>query len=134
MNQYTASAMDARTYDGNGNLAARTGTTPPAGTFAYDYKDRLVEFTETVSGKRHTYTYDALGRLIKKVVDADGTPLETRYFYKGWQAIEERDGTDTGSLLPLMALATLSVPRFARTNRLEIGGGAVNRAVLLSLC
>jgi YD repeat-containing protein len=35
--------------------------------------------------QRHLYRYDALGRRIEKVVDADGpAPQVTRYFYDGW--------------------------------------------------
>jgi len=98
MNQCTTTPMDpnGRTYDNNGNLLTRTGTNPPAGTFAYDYKNRMVRFTETVSGKRHDYVYDCLGRLIKTVVDvAAPTEGQTLYYYKGHQIVEERDGTDT---------------------------------------
>ncbi len=98
MNQYTTTPMDpnGRTYDNNGNLLTRTGTNPPAGTFAYDYKNRMVRFVESVSGKRHDYVYDCQGRLIKTVVDvAAPTEGQTLYYYKGHQIVEERDGTDT---------------------------------------
>ncbi|MBN1345311.1 MAG: hypothetical protein JXQ73_21640, partial [Phycisphaerae bacterium] len=61
MNQYTTTPMDARTYDDNGNLTARTGTSPPAGTFAYDYRDRMIRFTEALTGRVHTYAYDCFG-------------------------------------------------------------------------
>jgi YD repeat-containing protein len=95
MNQYTTTPMDARTYDSNGNLKQITGANPPAGTFVYDYQNRMVQFTDSLTSRQHSYAYDCFGRLIKKVVDTGGTPIETRYFYDGWQVVEERDGTDT---------------------------------------
>ncbi|MBN1344549.1 MAG: RHS repeat protein, partial [Phycisphaerae bacterium] len=95
MNQYTTTPMDARTYDDNGNLAARTGTSPPAGAFAYDYRNRMIRFTEALTGRVHTYAYDCFGRLIKKYAQTAGGEVETRYYYKGKQIVEERDGSDT---------------------------------------
>jgi len=52
------------------------------------------------NGRRHEYAYDAFGRRIRKIVDADGVqdgPSETRFFYGGVsqrQVIEEQDGND----------------------------------------
>ncbi len=40
-----------------------------------------------------TYRYDALGRRIEKVVD-DGAVQTTRFYYSGWQVVEEQDGVD----------------------------------------
>ena len=55
----------------------------------------MVEYLVVATAERHTYDYDALGRRILKVVDADGlgpgSPIETRYFYDGRQVCEEQD-------------------------------------------
>ncbi len=68
----------------------------------YDYRNQMVEFDDLALGQRHTYAYDALGRRIRRTVDADGAdtgPDETRYFYCGWQVKEEQDasGTETAT-------------------------------------
>ena len=36
-----------------------------------------------------TYSYDALGRLIKRVADVTGIPETTSYWYEGEQVVEE---------------------------------------------
>jgi RHS repeat-associated protein len=62
----------------------------PAAIVVYDYRNRMVEYRLSPAGQRHTYAYDALGRRIRRVVDADGAPRETRYYYFGWRVIEEQ--------------------------------------------
>ena len=57
----------------------------------YDYANQMVEYADLEAGVRHTYSYDPLGRRIGRIVDADGTPLETNYVYSGSQVIEEQD-------------------------------------------
>jgi RHS repeat-associated protein len=52
----------------------------------------MVEFNDQDTGSVHRYSYDALGRRIAKIVDAFGSPQETRYFYDGGRVIEEQDG------------------------------------------
>jgi RHS repeat-associated protein len=64
----------------------------------YDFKNRLVEYVDTLTNQRHTYEYDGLGRRIAKTVDADGSSSRTNYNYDGWRIIEERD-PDAGSTL-----------------------------------
>ncbi|MFO0974206.1 MAG: RHS repeat-associated core domain-containing protein [Phycisphaerae bacterium] len=59
--------------------------------FAYDYRNHMVEFADTVAGRRHVYAYDALGRRIARTTDVDTAPSETRYFYDGQQVIEEQN-------------------------------------------
>ena len=54
----------------------------------------MVAFIDGSNGQIHTYAYDPLGRRIRKTVDSAGSPEETRYYYDGWQAIEERDGAN----------------------------------------
>ncbi len=54
----------------------------------------MVEHLNTGTGERHTYSYDALGRRTRRVVDADGIddgPLETWYLYSGRQVVEEQN-------------------------------------------
>ena len=66
----------------------------PAALIDYDYRNRMVEFADAAAGLRHAYSYDALGRRIVRVTDADGMaggPTETRYYYDDWQVIEEQD-------------------------------------------
>lgn len=60
-------------------------------SLAYDYRNQMVEFEDASGGQRHTYAYDAMGRRISRIVDADGTSDETRYFYDRWQVVEEQD-------------------------------------------
>lgn len=88
MNQYTSTSFDARLYDANGNLVERTGLA----TMKYDYRNQMVEYVDVGLGQRHTYSYDALGRRIARVVDADGAADETRYFYDTIRVCEEQDG------------------------------------------
>ena len=100
MNQYTATPTDLRGYDRDGNLTSLKNDTTGsilAVSCLYDYRDRMVEYRDSVSGQRHTYAYDALSRRIAKTVDADGaSPTTTRYFYGGesqWQVCEEQNAT-----------------------------------------
>ncbi len=75
----------------------------PVVQLSYDYHNRLVEYFARSNGQRHQYAYDAFGRRIRKIVDADGVqdgPTETRFFYGGVsqrQVIEEQD--DAGNTL-----------------------------------
>lgn len=94
MNQYTTTPLDTlqtRAYDRNGNLLQLDAGQPSQRDFSYDYRNRLVEVTDAATGQRHVYRYDALGRRIARVVDADGAAAETRYFYSGWRVCEEQD-------------------------------------------
>jgi RHS repeat-associated protein len=84
MNRYTTTPFDARTYDRNGSLVI-TGSKQ----FAYDYRNELLTvsnfFTNTFSAK-----YDCFGRRIEKSSPAG----VARYYYAGWQEIEEQNGTN----------------------------------------
>ncbi len=55
----------------------------------YDYNNRMVSF-EDEDGMVSTYSYDALGRRISRIVDSTGSADETRYFYDNWQVVEEQ--------------------------------------------
>ena len=94
VDQYTTTPFDARVYDARGNLAAIDVGMASQRLFKWDYRRRLVEVQDAATGQRHTYAYDALGRRIQKVVDADGTPVTTRYYYRGARVVEERNGAD----------------------------------------
>ena len=93
LDQDLSSTSDTFAYDDAGNLVKDSQF-----IYTYDAWHRLVtavsaEDDDITVG---TYTYDALGRRIKKVVtnagDLDGTEL---YFYgKGHQVIEVRDGSE----------------------------------------
>ena len=81
---------------GNGNVAD-DGTR----LFAWDAFNRLATVTRKSDSQLvATYTYDALGRRIRKVVANGGIPEDsglngtTDFLYSGVQCVEERDGTD----------------------------------------
>ncbi|UCF43965.1 MAG: RHS repeat protein [Planctomycetota bacterium] len=90
MNQYTTTPFDSRQYDKNGNLITIDNATQK--DIIYDYRNQMVEVNDVNTGQVHTYAYDALGRRIEKVVDSDGSPQITRFFYDEWQVIKEQDG------------------------------------------
>ncbi|MCI0636951.1 MAG: hypothetical protein L0206_24010, partial [Actinobacteria bacterium] len=87
VNEYTSTPFDTRTYDANGNLFSHTG---PTCTYRYDYRDRLVQFTDTGTGVTTSYRYDCLGRRIEKNVG--GTI--SRHYYDGADEIEEQSGAN----------------------------------------
>jgi RHS repeat-associated protein len=91
VNQYTGTSFDARLYDLKGNLTVIDDNLSTEKNMQYDYLNRMVEVTDAQSSQRHTYAYDALGRRIVRVVDADGAAQETRYFYTGLRVIEEQE-------------------------------------------
>ncbi len=78
-------------YSGE-NVLASTACGGPTHQITYDYANRMVEFLNRNTGRSNTYAYDALGRRIRKVVNANGvgTPVETRFILDGWQEIEEQ--------------------------------------------
>ncbi|MFQ5507387.1 MAG: RHS repeat domain-containing protein, partial [Planctomycetota bacterium] len=78
--------------DNNGNPIS-DGTR----TYAYDFKNRLVEVSQGTKILVQ-YSYDAIDRRPKKVLDPKGTtPTTVIYLYDGQQVVEERDGK--GNLL-----------------------------------
>ena len=88
MNQYTSTPFDNRSYDKKGNLV---GTFSSPRTFKYDYKNRLVQFTDAGTATTTTYRYDAIGRRVAKTV---GTTF-TRFLYAGRMEIAELNSTGT---------------------------------------
>jgi len=82
------------TYDDAGNL-----TDDGIYIYKYDPWNRLVQVKrKSADGSDQvvaTYTYDGLGRRIKKVVTNSGDRGRTEYFYyAGWQLVEVRNGSD----------------------------------------
>ena len=67
---------------------------PTQRDLTYDYRNQMVQYTDTPGGVTTTYAYDALGRRVERIVD-DGTPETTRYFYDGWQVVEEQDNAQS---------------------------------------
>ena len=100
MNQYTSTPFDTRQHDENGNLVVRTTAVGPS-NYHYDYADRLVR-VEGLNGEGimttiATYAYDALGRRIRKTMNAHPPPVLTAFLLSAEGAVlEERvNGTLT---------------------------------------
>ncbi len=85
VNGYTQVGSQGMQYDGNGNL-----TSDGVHTYQYDYANLLVSVD---NGATATYSYDPMGRRIRKTV---GTTT-TDYFYAGHQMIESTSTTQTGN-------------------------------------
>lgn len=96
VNQYTTTPLDGRRHDPNGNVISLTDMSgaPPLADVKYDYRNQMIEYFDHASNKRHKYVYDAYGRRIVKVIDADGSSQEIRYLYDNLQVVEERDESD----------------------------------------
>jgi RHS repeat-associated protein len=71
------------------------GQPVPAIDLVYDYRNRLVELVDGVTGIRHTYQYDVFGRRIARTLDADGAAQTTAYYYDSWNVCEERNDADS---------------------------------------
>jgi len=115
MNQYTVTPFDQRQYDDNGNLSTIDPSLPTERAVVYDYRDQMVEYVDVRSGATHSYSYDAIGRRISRVEDSAVGPVETRYFYDGWQVVEEQDptgGTQATYVYGLYIDEVLSMRRF----------------------
>jgi RHS repeat-associated protein len=82
LNQYTAVAGTAQTYDASGNLTG-DGTN----AYVYDGENRLV--SATAAGVTATLTYDPLGRLFQVVKGASNT----RFLTDGDAIVAEYDGS-----------------------------------------
>jgi RHS repeat-associated protein len=93
MNQYTTTPFDSRLYDKTGNLSTIDNGEATQKDIIYDYRGHVVEVNDSSTGQIHTYAYDALGRRIEKVVDSDGSPEITRFFYGCPHVIEEQDAS-----------------------------------------
>jgi RHS repeat-associated protein len=84
LNQYTNIAGTGYNYDLNGNF---TGDAGGQKNYSYDYENRLK--SGYIVSVNYTYTYDALGRWVGR----QWAGAWSRYYYAGWQLIDERDGS-----------------------------------------
>lgn len=93
VNQYTSTPCGPRSYDQNGNLIARPAVGAPSITYSYDARNRLVEYSDPLSGRTVEFSYDVLGRRTEKtVLNPTGGSIVTTYSYDGMHVVEERDG------------------------------------------
>jgi hypothetical protein len=86
LNQYTAVGGVSQAHDGNGNLT-------DDGTYLYEYNFRNLPCrVKQKSGGATvaTYTHDALGRRVTKVVSSD----TKRYIYSGAETVAVYDGSN----------------------------------------
>jgi RHS repeat-associated protein len=128
LNQYSAVAGSALSYDSRGNLTGESG-----GTYTYNANNLLL--TATQSGVTSTLTYDAENRLLSVAKNGN----TTQFLYDGSDIIAEYNGT--GSLLrryvhgpgesePLVWYegTTLGTRYFLHTNAVGSIVGATNNA------
>jgi len=92
MNQYTETptpfGSDIRQYDGNGNLT-EIAEGPSSVSLSYNFQNQMVRYQDTDT---HEYLYDALGRRVRKIVNAGPQEKETRFFYMpGFRVCEEQE-------------------------------------------
>jgi len=86
LNQYTSVGGVAYSYDDNGNLTG-DGTHK----YYYDCENRLTDVNDANDQPIASYSYDAFGRGIQKMVDGGQTTV--KYLYDGDQIICEYDGS-----------------------------------------
>jgi RHS repeat-associated protein len=84
MNELTAFNSNTITYDANGNM-----TSDASQTYAYNKVNQMV--SALVGSSTSLYTYDPIGRRVKK--DVDGTV--TAFLHDGGHEIVEYNGSDT---------------------------------------
>ena len=94
VNQYTTAPIGDLAYDKNGNRVALSSGGMLQEAYEYDYANRLVTYSNLVTGVGATYAYDALGRRILRTVMSGGMTNTTQFIYDGGEVIEERDGTE----------------------------------------
>jgi RHS repeat-associated protein len=94
-NRLLSDGMYNYTYDDEGNLKTRTEISNPNNvrTFAWDYRNRLTDVTDTVNGvtQQTTYTYDALNHRIAKTVGSQ----TTRFVYDRGNVYLEFSGSSS---------------------------------------
>jgi RHS repeat-associated protein len=135
VNAYASAFGASHRFDANGNLLEDDRR-----TYAYDFRNRLVEVRDRASGAviAH-YAYDAIDRRIAKRV-MGGAPSSTQYLWDDWQTIEEQSaqgmtlatyvyGTDVDDLVQIArtaqapgGAATLYVHRNSRRDAVAISG------------
>lgn len=98
LNQYTQISGSGSTinptYDNDGNLL-----TDGAHTCTWDGENRLIKVVMT-SGTEINFTYDYMGRRVRKTVKQGDTTLSDKvYLYDGWNVVAEYGIADTSSPL-----------------------------------
>lgn len=95
-NELIARGATPLTHDDNGNQLSNGST-----SYEWDYANRLRRITRNSdSAVIATYTYDALGRRIRKIVSNGGLHNNPNldgvihFYYLDWQVCEERDEAD----------------------------------------
>jgi YD repeat-containing protein len=93
MDQYTSTPIGDLQYDKNGNRIGLSASGVPQQVFVYDCFNRLVVFSNVVTGVSAYYGYDALGRRISKSIVNSGAPPDSTFsFFDGDGIIEQIDG------------------------------------------
>ncbi|MFT4542887.1 MAG: hypothetical protein ACI841_002792 [Planctomycetota bacterium] len=67
MNQRTSTPLGSMEYGGNGNLTRVDAGQPDEVLVEYDYRNRMVVFTDADTGEQTTHAFDALGRRATRV-------------------------------------------------------------------
>jgi len=62
--------------------------------YKYDYENRIVEINDVNGATVAEFTYDALGRRIKKTDSVTSANSRLYYYNDRWQVTEQRDGSD----------------------------------------
>jgi RHS repeat-associated protein len=85
-NRMTSTATATMTYNANGNLTQKTvGST--TWTYNWDYENRMTSAANGTATAQ--YTYDALGRRIRRVITATGE--DTKFIYDGLDVVMDDD-------------------------------------------
>jgi RHS repeat-associated protein len=85
VNEYASFDGVPQSFDADGNR-----TSDGVRSYVYDFDDRLVEAKTAAGATLGRYVYDADGRRVMRITSA-GT---TRYLYRGWEVLEERDAAN----------------------------------------
>ena len=93
LNQYTSTPFGSRNSDRDGNLIRIDAGQPTERNLVFDYRNRLVAFTNQGLGAISMNSYDTLGRRIAKTVSG-GAGKTLRFLYDGLRICEDRaEGT-----------------------------------------
>jgi RHS repeat-associated protein len=84
VNEYTNTPFGTNVFDANGNLI-QTSYTNGTTVYSYDYRNLVVSAQPSLSSTTF-YIYDAFGRRVAKAAGG----ATTRFFYDGWQELEEQ--------------------------------------------
>lgn len=124
MNEYAQVGDAARLHDANGNL-----TEDATRTFAYDYRNRLVNVLRKDDGTPVAhYFYDALNRRARKTMSEPAAPAAaagtTLYLYDGWRVCEEQSATGTTETTYVWSPTDIDgLVEFQRTGAHSLGAG-----------